>query len=111
MKSEYMLATEVIYGSNRRGATRNYIPTIKISKNTAVKVLKKNGSIFTKFSGWAKNVAELAGDGKTEHHTANKAGYFSHYHAMKTIKDKNGKKKSKKMEGHAFYATGMMGVK
>ena len=104
-KAEYMLATEVYYGSNKRGATRNYVPTIKISKNTAVKVLKAKGSIFTRYSIWAKGVAQLAGNGKTEHHIAKKAGYFSHYHAMKTVK-KNGKSKSVKMNGHAFYTGG-----
>ena len=59
--------------------------------------------IFTKFEHMAKGVAQNAGNGKTIHHTAKKAGYFSHHHPAKTVKMKNGKNKSVKKDGHAFY--------
>lgn len=51
----------------------------------------------------AKGVAQNAGNGKTIHHTAKKSGFFSHYHPAKTVKAKNGKSKSVKKDGHAFY--------
>lgn len=78
---------------------------MQITSKMAVKALKKNYSIFTRYSIWAKSVAQQAGNGNLIHHTAEKAGYFSHYHPMRTVK-KNGKSKSVKMNGHAFYTGG-----
>lgn len=102
-KADYLLATEVIYGSDRRGCNRNFIPIYPITRSAAIKALKKKKSIFTKFEHMAKGVAQNAGNGKTIHHTAKKAGYFSHHHPAKTVKMKNGKNKSVKKDGHAFY--------
>ena len=102
-KADYLLATEVNYGSDRRGCNRNFIPIYPITRSAAIKALKKKKSIFTKFEHMAKGVAQNAGNGKTIHHTAKKAGYFSHHHPAKTVKTKNGKNKSVKKDGHAFY--------
>lgn len=104
-KSDYLLATEVVYGSKKRGCNRNFIPIYPITRSVAIKALKKDKSIFTKFSHMARGVAQNAGNRKTLHHVAKKAGYFSHYHPMRTVK-KNGKSKSVKMNGHAFYTGG-----
>lgn len=51
----------------------------------------------------ARGVAENAGNRKTLHHTAKNPGFFSHYHPMNNVKKKNGKIKSVKKDGHAFY--------
>ena len=102
-KADYLLATVVYYGSDKRGCSRNYIPIYPITRSAAIKALKKKKSIFTKFSHMAKGVAQNAGNGKTIHHTAKKSGFFSHYHPAKTVKAKNGKSKSVKKDGHAFY--------
>lgn len=101
--SDYLLVTVVYYGSNKRGCSRNYISIYPITRSAAIKALKKNQSIFTKFSHMAKGEAKNAGNRKKLHHTAKKPGYFSHYHPMKNVKKKNGTIKSVKKKGHAFY--------
>lgn len=51
-KTDYLLATVVYYGSNKRGCSRNYIPIYQITRSAAIHALKKINQFLLSFLIW-----------------------------------------------------------